>query len=128
VLAGLVAANGGYHLFNAGAGAGTSVAEVIEALEQALGRPIAKAAGSRRAGDPATLCADTARLRTTLNWRPQRSKIFARIAARRCRWGFSGKAVWSAATMAWWLTVAARLRKCPDRKSADSRPAAISLR
>ena len=45
--------------------------EVIDAVRRASRRDFPVEIGGRRAGDPATLVADVARIRSTLDWRPQ---------------------------------------------------------
>ena len=55
---------------NCGYGRGFSVLEVLDAVERASGRKIARAMEPRRAGDPAVLVADNARILATLPWRP----------------------------------------------------------
>jgi UDP-glucose 4-epimerase len=62
---------GGSLTLNCGYGRGYSVLEVIAAVERAAGRRIDVRHGERRAGDPAVIVADAARLRATLGWHPQ---------------------------------------------------------
>jgi len=57
--------------FNCGYGHGHSVLEVIDAVKRVSGVNFPVDTGPRRAGDPASLVADVARLRATLDWRPQ---------------------------------------------------------
>src|SRR5450759_2599242 len=57
--------------FNCGYGHGASVFEVIDAVRRASGRDFPVEIAGRRAGDPAALVADVARIRSTLDWRPQ---------------------------------------------------------
>ncbi len=57
--------------FNCGYGHGSSVFEVIDAVRRASGRDFPVEIAGRRAGDPAALVADVARIRSTLDWRPQ---------------------------------------------------------
>lgn len=61
--------------FNVGTGQGLSVFEVIQAVEEATGRPVPRTLGARRAGDPATLVADSRKLQSELGWRPTRSSV-----------------------------------------------------
>jgi UDP-glucose-4-epimerase GalE len=63
--------------FNCGTGNGYTVLEVIRAVEKAVGKPVPHSIGPRRAGDPATLVADSTRLRTELGWKPVRSDLDA---------------------------------------------------
>jgi UDP-glucose 4-epimerase len=57
--------------FNLGNGAGFSVAEVVEAVGRVTGKPVPIIEGSRRAGDPARLVADSTLARQSLGWKPQ---------------------------------------------------------
>jgi UDP-glucose 4-epimerase len=57
--------------FNLGNGAGFSVAEVVEAVARVTGKPVPVIEGSRRAGDPARLVADSNLARQSLGWKPQ---------------------------------------------------------
>ena len=56
---------------NCGYGRGYSVLETIEAVRRISGRNFAVQHGPRRPGDIMTMIADTARLRATLDWKPQ---------------------------------------------------------
>jgi UDP-glucose-4-epimerase GalE len=66
--------NGGASdIFNLGSGAGFSVREIVDAARKVLARPdYAPAAAPRRAGDPATLIADSAKAKRVLGWAPRR--------------------------------------------------------
>jgi UDP-glucose 4-epimerase len=57
--------------FNLGNGAGFSVQQVIDAVEQVSGRKVTVINGPRREGDPARLVADSKRAKLTLNWEPK---------------------------------------------------------
>jgi UDP-glucose 4-epimerase len=57
--------------FNCGYGRGASVMEVIDAVRHVSGRDFPVEISGRRAGDPASLVADVARIRAALDWRPQ---------------------------------------------------------
>jgi len=57
--------------FNAGAGAGQSVLEVLGAVEQVTGCKVPYVIGPRRAGDAAVLVADSGKLRRSLHWKPR---------------------------------------------------------
>jgi UDP-glucose 4-epimerase len=57
--------------FNLGNGAGFSVQQVIDAVQQVSGRKVTVINGPRREGDPARLVADSKRARLTLNWEPK---------------------------------------------------------
>jgi len=62
---------GASNAFNAGAGTGHSVLEVLRAVEQVTGEKVPYRMGSRRAGDAAVLVADSNKLRSTLGWKPR---------------------------------------------------------
>lgn len=55
-------------IYNVGSGIGASVLEVIDAVRQATGRPVPWLAAEPRAGDPAEVVADAAKIRTELGW------------------------------------------------------------
>lgn len=64
-------ANGGASMpMNLGSGKGTSVLELVAAVQRATGRPVPVIRGQRRTGDPPALFADTQRALTVLDWRP----------------------------------------------------------
>jgi UDP-glucose 4-epimerase/UDP-arabinose 4-epimerase len=60
---------------NVGAGRGSSVLEVVDAVERAVGVTLPRVFGDRRAGDPPVLVADISRASTLLQWRPERSDL-----------------------------------------------------
>jgi UDP-glucose 4-epimerase len=68
-------AGGDSQFVNLGNGQGFSVAEVIEATRRVTGRPIEAVTAPRRAGDPSTLIADSAKAKTLLGWKPQYADI-----------------------------------------------------
>ena len=74
------AAAGRHRVYNLGNGTGFSVRQVIDAVRSATGAPVPVTAGPRRAGDPATLIASSARIRDELGWVPQRPSV-AEMAA-----------------------------------------------
>lgn len=57
--------------FNIGLGRGHSVREVIDAVARIGGKPVPYEMTGRRAGDPATLVADSRRLLSDTDWRPR---------------------------------------------------------
>lgn len=57
--------------YNLGNGNGFSVKEVIETVRAVSGREVKAEVAPRRAGDPATLIADSARIREELGWQPR---------------------------------------------------------
>lgn len=65
---------------NLGTGEGTSVQEVISAVERTTGKSVRRTAGSRRAGDPPVLVADPRGAKDKLNWSPTHSNIETIVA------------------------------------------------
>ncbi len=65
----------GPEILNVGYGRGYSVSEVIDAFERVTGKALAHEIGPRRPGDPPQLIADTAAIRTELDWRPRYDDI-----------------------------------------------------
>ena len=57
--------------YNLGNGNGFSVKEVIETAREVTGHPIPAEVAPRRAGDPATLIADSSKIRDELGWQPR---------------------------------------------------------
>ena len=67
-------ANGGSSVaLNLGSGSGSSVKEVLDAVEKVTGRPVPKRMAPRRAGDPPALVADPTRAQNLLQWKATRS-------------------------------------------------------
>ena len=56
---------------NLGTGRGHSVRQVVEACRRITGHPIPETIGSRRAGDPPELVADSTKAQRVLGWRPK---------------------------------------------------------
>lgn len=56
--------------FNLGNATGTSVREVIQAVERVSGRPVPHDVGARRPGDPPVLVASSEAISRTLSWKP----------------------------------------------------------
>jgi UDP-glucose 4-epimerase len=70
----LGAAQAGAHLiYNLGSNLGSSVLDVVRAVEQVTGKPVPQVADDRRAGDPAVLVADNRLAGERLGWHPTRS-------------------------------------------------------
>lgn len=68
----LEAAVPGQHtVWNLGSGTGFSVREVLEACRRVTGHPIPAEEHPRRAGDPASLVASSARIAAAVGWRPE---------------------------------------------------------
>ncbi|AER56419.1 UDP-glucose 4-epimerase [Pseudoxanthomonas spadix BD-a59] len=65
----------GAQVFNLGTGTGTSVLELVAAVERATGERLHVEYGPRRPGDPATLVAAADKARQELGWKPSRSDI-----------------------------------------------------
>ena len=68
-------AGGDSGIFNCGYGHGTSVLEVIAAVERAAGHKIEVREASRRPGDPAALVASADRIRQLLDWYPSHDNL-----------------------------------------------------
>ena len=62
-------------VFDLGSTTGTSVREVIAAVEAVTGRPVPVREGARRVGDPARLVTSSQRAEQVLGWRAQRPEI-----------------------------------------------------
>jgi len=68
-------AGGASEVFNLGTSHGTSVLQMVAAVERVGGRRVPVVHCARRSGDPPILTADTQRARTTLGWQPKLSEI-----------------------------------------------------
>jgi UDP-glucose 4-epimerase len=77
--------SGGSLVCNLGGGEGTSVRQVLDAVQRATGREVPHRIGPRRAGDPAVLVAAVDRAAAELGWRPERSDI-ARVVEDAWAW------------------------------------------
>jgi UDP-glucose 4-epimerase len=66
---------GASNVFNVGTGSGSSVKEVIAAVEQVTGKKVPHTVGPRREGDPPSLVADSTKLQQTLGWKPKRADL-----------------------------------------------------
>jgi UDP-glucose 4-epimerase len=64
------AAPGEHRVYNLGNGAGFSVRQVVEAVREVTGQPVPTSSAPRRAGDPATLVASSAKIREDFDWVP----------------------------------------------------------
>jgi len=68
--------NGGEsNVFNLGSSQGFSVNEIIEAAREVTGHSIPSKVAERRAGDPSTLIASSAKAKEVLGWEPKRNSI-----------------------------------------------------
>jgi UDP-glucose 4-epimerase len=65
-------AGGSSESYNLGAGAGTTVRELVDGVGRAAGAPLAVQVAPRRQGDAPALVADNAKAREQLGWRPSR--------------------------------------------------------
>jgi UDP-glucose 4-epimerase len=65
----------GMRAYNIGCGRGYSVREVIRVAEEVTGTRIPVRISPRRAGDPAVLCANPAKLMRELGWKPAHSDL-----------------------------------------------------
>jgi UDP-glucose 4-epimerase len=65
----------GMGVYNCGYGTGSSVLDVTAAFERATGRVLPVRNAPRRQGDPPSVIADPARLRTKLGWEPHFNRL-----------------------------------------------------
>ncbi|MBZ9974231.1 UDP-glucose 4-epimerase GalE [Mesorhizobium sp. BR-1-1-10] len=65
----------GVHVYNLGTGAGTTVAELVDAVSRTSGIPLPVAYGPRRPGDPPALVAAAGKAERELGWVPEQSGI-----------------------------------------------------
>jgi UDP-glucose 4-epimerase len=71
----LIASPGESFTLNCGYGRGTSVLEMLDALDRLNGTPVKRVMGERRAGDPPQLVASNRRLVERLGWEPRHADI-----------------------------------------------------
>jgi UDP-glucose 4-epimerase len=64
-------ADGKSRKYNLGNGKGYSIRQVLDTARQITGKDITASVGPRRAGDPATLIADSTRIQEELGWQPE---------------------------------------------------------
>lgn len=67
--------------FNVGLGQGFTVKEVLDAVDAVTGKTIRRDAAPRRAGDPAELVADSARIGHELGWTPRYTSLNEIVAS-----------------------------------------------
>lgn len=72
-------------IFNAGAGHGYSVLQVLRAAEKVTGKPVPHSFGPRREGDPAELVANSSKLQQTMGWQPRYDTLEAMVES---AWAF----------------------------------------
>lgn len=82
-----LAAGGDTTAVNVGTGVGSSVREVLDAIEAVVGRPVPHRIGPRRAGDPVSTYADARRAREVLGWEATRD--LADVVGSAYRWHLS---------------------------------------
>ncbi|MDZ4760902.1 MAG: UDP-glucose 4-epimerase GalE [Alphaproteobacteria bacterium] len=75
---------------NLGTGAGSTVLDVLKAVERATGRPVPYEIAPRRAGDAIALYADTTKVSDVLGWKPRLSDLDTIVAS---AWNFHRR-VW----------------------------------
>lgn len=63
------------NVFNLGTGTGTTVMEIVEAVERVSGAPVRRKVGARREGDPPALVASARKALEVLGWEPKHSDI-----------------------------------------------------
>jgi UDP-glucose 4-epimerase len=68
-------AGGQSEVFNCGYSTGYSVLEVVDAVRRVSGKAIDARLSPRRPGDPASIVADSAKIREQLGWRPQHADL-----------------------------------------------------
>lgn len=71
--------------YNLGTGKGSTVFEVIDTVQQELGRPVPFSVGDRRSGDPPSLWAASGLASAELGWTPERTDL-AQIVSSAARW------------------------------------------
>jgi UDP-glucose-4-epimerase GalE len=74
--------------FNVGTGTGSTVLEVLRAVEEISGRKVPYKIAPRREGDSPSLVANSQKLKSQLNWAPQRSDLHRIV---RDAWDFFDK-------------------------------------
>jgi UDP-glucose 4-epimerase len=74
--------------FNVGTGAGSSVMEMIRAVEEVTGKKVPYVVGPRREGDPPSLVASSQKLRDRLGWSPQYAGLRTIVAH---AWNFANR-------------------------------------
>jgi UDP-glucose-4-epimerase GalE len=75
--------------FNVGTGAGSSVLEIIRAVEEVTGMCVPYVIGPRRDGDPPALVASSQKLRERLGWSPQYADLCTIVGH---AWNFARRA------------------------------------
>jgi UDP-arabinose 4-epimerase len=68
-------AGGASDAFNLGTGTGTTVLEIVEAVERVSGKAVPRQDGPRRPGDPPALVASAEKAERILGWKPVQSDV-----------------------------------------------------
>jgi UDP-galactose 4-epimerase (EC 5.1.3.2) len=71
----LISAKRVFTIFNVGTGIGYSVREVVDKVEKVTGKKVKTKIGTRRAGDPPVLIADSSLIKEELGWFPEKSDL-----------------------------------------------------
>ena len=71
---------GASDVFNLGTGTGTSVLEIVHAVERVTGKSVPREIGPRRPGDPPALVASAEKAARILGWKPVQSDVDSVIA------------------------------------------------
>ncbi|WP_300375436.1 UDP-glucose 4-epimerase GalE [Henriciella sp.] len=66
---------GASEAFNLGTGTGTTVMEIVNAVERVTGKPVPRSIGPRRPGDPPALVASAEKAESILGWKPVQSDV-----------------------------------------------------
>jgi UDP-glucose-4-epimerase GalE len=74
--------------FNVGTGTGSSVLEIIRAVEEVTGKKVPYVVGKRREGDPSALVASSQKLRDRLGWSPRYADLRTIVAH---AWNFASR-------------------------------------
>ncbi len=72
---------GDARVYNLGTGRGSSIQEVIDAVEAATGEKVPHTIGPRREGDPPALYADASKIKRELGWSPKRTDLKDTVAS-----------------------------------------------
>lgn len=72
---------GDARIYNLGTGRGSSIQQVIDAVETVTGKKVPHTVGPRRAGDPPALYADASKIKSELGWSPKHTDLTQTIAS-----------------------------------------------
>lgn len=79
---------GSHRIYNLGSGDGYSVKQVVDMCRKVTGHEIPAEVAPRRAGDPATLIASSAKIKRELGWEPSRTDLETIV---RDAWAFTSE-------------------------------------